>query len=83
MAYKQSQQRNQRLRKLYNETCHCYGSGAYYDEERKCYFRYYCHNKNYKKQGSRKYKRWRSQSETALSKSNFHKRIYDYWWQIF
>ena len=33
MSYRRSQERNRRLKKLYNETKNLYGAGAWYDEE--------------------------------------------------
>ena len=37
MGYRGSQERNRRLKKLYDETNNWYGAGAYYDEDKKRY----------------------------------------------
>lgn len=40
MGYRRSQERNRRLKKLYNETKNSYGASAWYDEEKGRYIKY-------------------------------------------
>lgn len=40
MSYKRSKETKRRLKKLYDETWHSYGRGAWYDEFRNRYIRY-------------------------------------------
>lgn len=49
MSYHRSQERNRRLKKLYNETKNSYGAGAWYDEKKGRYIKYSCGGRKYKK----------------------------------
>lgn len=55
MSYRRSQERNRRLKKLYNETKNLYGAGAWYDEEKGRYIKYSCGGRKYKKYLKKKY----------------------------
>ena len=83
MSYRRSKERNKRLKRLYEQTKHSYGSGAWYDDRKDRYIRYYPTNRT----GYTKYlrrlsnRRVRRMKEFALNGSQY-KKIYDYWWSL-
>ena len=81
MSYRRSQERNRRLKKLYNETKSWYGVGAYYDENRDRYIKYR-HSSNYPK-----YLRNRSNRKVRQTKGKLnggqYKKAFEYWWLLY
>lgn len=86
MGYKRARERNKRLKKLYDESCHLYGSGgAYYSDKKKRYIQYsYSSNSKYpktlKNHANRRFRRVREE-EASLPPAHY-KRYYDYWWNL-
>lgn len=82
VSYKCSKCRNDRLKKLYNETKTFYGCGVYYDKRKgrlvRCYIskrgakRYYKHTSN--KMIRRK---------RAMGNNGYFKKVYDVWWNLY
>lgn len=82
MSYHRSQERNRRLKKLYNETKNSYGSGVWYDDENNRYIKYTCRSRKYKK-----YLKKISSKKTRRYKGDLahcdYKKTFDYWWELF
>lgn len=82
MGYRRSQERNRRLKKLYNETKNSYGAGAWYDEEKGRYIKYSCGGRKYKKYlkkiSSKKARKYKGDMRHCD-----YKRTFDYWWELF
>lgn len=84
MSYRRSKERNRRLKKLYEETKHSYGSGAWYDEEKGRYIRYYPssstgYTKYLRRISNRKIRRMKEMSLKGCQ----YKKAFDYWWTLF
>ena len=83
MGYRRSNERNRRLKKLYDETKNWYGAGAYYDEDKKRYIRYSpCRNSGYAKYLRKVANRKVRRSKDCLKHGSYRK-VYDYWWELF
>ena len=87
MAWKQSNERNKRLEKLYEETKNGYGSGAFYNKYKGRIEKYSpSDNSKYphwlKKRCARLYRRKYRNSDILLQRGKY-KKDYDYWWEIF
>ena len=83
MGWKRCQNRKHRLIKLYNNTKNSYGSGVYYDEDKKRYIRYSFSKssklpKFLKKVSNKKLRH----SKDTLNKGKY-KKYFDYWWSLF
>lgn len=84
MGYKQSKERNRRLKKLYESTKHSYGRGAYYDTKKKRFIRYTARRKSayprfLRKKANRTVRRNKSESMNHGS----YRKQFDYWWELF
>lgn len=83
MSYRRSQQEKKKLKKLYEETKTSYGSGAYFDKDKKRYIRYTSCSapvrKQYKRQNVRNFRRNKVKVPARGCK---YKRFYDFWWNI-
>lgn len=82
MSYKRAQERNRRLKKLFEETKYAYGAGAWYSDRKKRYIKYSCHNEWLKTHCRRVTRRRMKQDEDSYQKGNKYKRRYDYWWEL-
>jgi hypothetical protein len=80
MSYQRAQERNRRLRKLYEETRSTYGAGAYIKDNRLC--RYSCHDKDLKTTCRRSTRRRLKQQDTSSAQKSGYKRLFDYWWEL-
>lgn len=82
MSYRRSKERNIRLKKLYDETKHSYGAGAWYDSDKQRYIKYSCGGikfKRYlKKLSSKKARRYKGEMQNCD-----YKRTFDYWWELY
>lgn len=82
MSYRRSRERNRRLKKLYEETKHSYGAGAWYDEDKNRFIKYSCGGKKYKKYlkklSSKKARRYKGDMQNCE-----YKKTFDYWWELF
>ena len=83
MSYKRSRENKKRLKSLYNKTKHSYGSGAYYNEDKGFYTKFYIHSAWLKKH-SRKMTRIRQKREldNLNCKGCRYKKFFDYWWEL-
>ncbi len=82
MSYQRAQERNRRLRKLYDATKNGYGAGAGYDEKRSRYYRYSCHDKDLKALCRRTTRRRLKRMEYETLPRGAHKKVFDYWWVL-
>ena len=83
MSYQRARERNRRLKKLYDKTKNGYGAGAWYDEKKERYIRYFCHDKDLKKQCRRTTRRRLKQRHCGerLNRGAY-KKVFDYWWEL-
>lgn len=84
MGYKQSRERNRRLKKVYMQTKNTYGSGVWYNEKKGRYIRYYPRgntslSRYFRKQANRKVRR---NKHEPLQHGSYRK-VYDYRWNLF
>lgn len=83
MGYRNSQERKRRLIKLYNETKNSYGSGAYFDDEKKRYIQYSVSNSR----GRSSYLKKVSNKKVRRTRNNFsngaYKRVFDYQYELY
>lgn len=82
MSYYRSQERNRRLKKVYDETrTHC-GAGVYYSDKKKRYIKYSPSNKS----GYTKYLRRLANRKVRKNKNllryGSYRKAYDYWWTL-
>lgn len=82
MSYQRATERNRRLRKLYDETKNSYGAGAGKNEKR--YYRYSCHNRDFKRICRRSTRRLLKQHglEPPSREKSGYKKLFDYWWAL-
>lgn len=84
MSYKRAQERNRRLKKLYNETKNSYGVGAYYSKCKNRLIPIYFSKPWLKAYCRRQTRRRLKQNIDNLDiKSNNYKKYFDYWWELF
>ena len=81
MNYHSNRERNRKLKKLYEETKHSYGSGAWFDEDKGRYIKYTCGGRKYKKYlkklSSKKARKYKGEMQNCD-----YKRTFDYWWEL-
>ena len=82
MSHRRSRETQLRLRKLASETSYWFGSGAYYDEDKGRYKRYYSH-------GGSGYPKWlrtvanrKVRRAKNVPQGGGYRRVYDYWWEL-
>ena len=83
MSYRRSQERNRKLKKLYNETKNSYGVGVYYNVDKGRYIKYSPRRKSRRtmflhRVANRKVRRCQDYLKNGL-----YRKIYDYWWELF
>lgn len=80
MSHRRKMEENHRLKLLFNQTQHSYGSGAYYDDDKKRYIRWYAprRGKYYRKLSNRKVRHTK-----YLVNGNIYKKYFDYWWTLY
>lgn len=84
MSYKRAQERNRRLKKLYNETKNSYGAGVYYSERKNRLIPIYLSNPWIKARCRRSTRHRLKQNIDNLDiKGNSYKKYFDYWWELF
>ena len=81
MSYRESTERNRRLKKLYDETKNSYGAGAWYDAKKKRYIRYTCGGKNYRK-CLKKLSSKKTRKYTGDMQRSDYKKTFDFWWEL-
>ena len=82
MNHQGSVERKRRLKKLSDLTRHNYGGGgAWYNEEKKRYIRYYrgSRSKYLKKLGNRRVRRDR----TRVLNNGEYRKVFDFWWELY
>ena len=80
MSHRRKTEDKHRLKRLYEETKHQYGTGVLYDDKKNRFIRYSCHDAWLKKYCS---KITRTRMKNILENSNSkaeYKKIFDYWW---
>ena len=80
MSHRRKSEDKRRLKKLYEETKHQYGTGVWYNDKKNRFIRYSCHNTWLKRHCS---KITRTRMKNILENSNSkaeYKKIFDYWW---
>lgn len=82
MSYKRSKCRNDRLKKLYNETKTYYGCGVYYDKRKKRLIRYYL-SKRGRKRYYKRYSNRQIRREKVVGNNGYFKKVYDLWWTLY
>ena len=83
MGYFRSIENKRRLGNLYNETKSQYGNGAYFDEDKQRFIRYYPYGRpGYTKFLKRKTNK-RVRKDNNLPRYSGYKRCYEYWWTLF
>lgn len=85
MSYDRQKEDKRRLIKLYQKTKSRFGSGVYFDEDKKRYIRYYiCPSyRPYLKKVSNKKVRKFLKNEEKFYPKGYYKKIYDYWWNLY
>lgn len=83
MSYRRSKEDKHRLKKLYDKTKNSYGAGAWYNEKKERYIRFYSSNtpgytKYLRRIANRKVRR----AKIPLKYSQY-KKLYDYWWTLY
>lgn len=79
MSYFRSKEDKRRLAKLYYETKSQYGSGAYYDDDKRRYIRYYPAQVGFTK-FLKRYSNKRARKSSEIPQYSGHKKNTDYWW---
>lgn len=80
MSHRRKTEDKRRLKRLYEETKHQYGTGVWYSDKKNRFIRYSCHNAWLKRYCS---KITRTRMKNILENSNSkaeYKKIFDYWW---
>lgn len=83
MGYKQSRERNRRLKKAYQQTKNTYGRGVWFDVESGRYIRYYPRknaslSRYFRNQANRKVRR----NKQEPLQNGTYRKAYDYWWNL-
>ena len=80
MSHRRKVKEKHRLKHLYSQTQFSYGAGAYYDEDKKRYIRWYAPRigKFYRRISNKKVRR-----EKYLVNGNTYKKYFDYWWELY
>lgn len=82
MSYSKSEKNKKKLKKLAEETYNTCPTGAFYDEKKKRYIRYYRGNKWLKVHCRRMTRRKLKNTVVIYDKSQY-KKLYDYWWELY
>ena len=72
-----------KIKKLVDGPGKKYCCGAYYDEKKKRYYRYYVGCKSLKKALNKKVRHCLKNNEELTLHGNQHKKMFEYWWTIF
>ena len=83
MSYRRSRARRKRLRKLHNETRHHYGSGAWYDDRRKCFKKYSVSDSFTGMKELKRLTNKRARKMDDLPNGSAYKKGFDLWWEVF
>ena len=86
MSYHRSQNRKQRLNRLYNKTKHkCSTGGVYYDDnkDRLVFYQLSSRTNGYQKWLKSKLNRKLRKDNLNIYPNSLYKRKYEYWWDIF
>ena len=82
MGYHRSQERNRRLKKLYDETKQHFLCGAFYDDDKNRYVKYSLsdigQSKYYRNLANRKVRH-----SDDIQSGGSYRKAYDYWWALF
>lgn len=89
MGYYRKVEENRRLKKLYDETWHSYGSGAYWDDKRGVYRKYWPYSKNhgcnlrkyYHRANNKRVRRLGNRGE--VFRRSVYKKVFDLWWTLY
>lgn len=82
MSHRRSVDEKNRLKRLSEETPHCYAGGAWYDGEKGRYIRVWISGRG----GRPKYLRKRTNKKLRRCKDllNYgkYRKVFDYWWEV-
>ena len=80
MSHRRKTKEKHKLKHLYDQTQSSYWSGAYYDEDKKRYIRWYARRigKFYRRISNKRVCRTK-----YLVNGNTYKRYFDYWWELY
>lgn len=80
MSHRRKARENCRLKCLYKQTQYSSRAGAYYDEDKKRYMRWYAPRigKYYRRISNKKVRR-----KKYLVNGNTYKKYFDYWWELY
>lgn len=81
MGYSKSKENKRRLKKLARETAHHYNAGAWYNEDKDMYERFYTGSRKYRKYLRKRSSKKAGQYKGDMKNSNY-KRTFDYWWEL-
>jgi len=84
MSHRRSLEDRRRLKRLYEETRHWIGGGAYFNSQKGRYIRYtwnkHRHPKCLRRCGHRKIRHLR---DTDIPQGARYRQAYDYWWNLY
>lgn len=80
MSHRRKMEEKRKLKRLYKQTQYSSRAGAYYDEDKKRYMRWYAPRigKYYRRISNKKVRR-----KKYLVNGNTYKRYFDYWWELY
>lgn len=67
-----------KLQRLYEETKHTYGAGAYFDREKKRILKYSCNSQALRQSHNRRFRR----KHIDVANGGAYKKFADYWWDL-
>lgn len=82
MSHRRSHENRRRLKKLATATSKCFGGGAWYDEDKGRYIRYYARGGNGYTKWLRTVANRRVRRAKNVPQGGGYRRVYDYWWEV-
>lgn len=67
-----------KLQRLYEETKHAYGAGAYFDTDKGRILKYTCNSKELRQSHNRRFRR----KHIDVASGGAYKKHSDYWWDL-
>lgn len=83
MGYRRSRQERRRLKKLYEQTKYSGCGGAWYDDEKQRYIRYFSSNKPGYTKMLRRISNRKVRKSKELLNYGLYRKTYDYWWILY
>lgn len=80
MSHRRKMEEKRKLKRLYKKTQYSSRAGAYYDEDKKRYMRWYTPRigKYYRRISNKRVRRTK-----YLVNGNTYKKYFDYWWELY